>query len=85
MKNPQLICYYAIEIIKGRWPEAEPNIVKDPQWACFYASHMIKGRWPEAEPYIMKDPFWAENYKDTLKRIQRRKEQKNKMKRPSKS
>ena len=56
------LCYYARDIIQGRWIEAEPFIKKDPEAACHYALHVIKGRWAEAEPYIMKDPKWAYYY-----------------------
>ena len=54
---------YARDVIKGRWPEAEPYIMKDPHIAYLYANDLMEGkRWPEAEPYIMKDPSIASNY-----------------------
>ena len=62
MKDPKWAYYYALNVIKDRWPEAEPYIMKDPAWAHAYALKVIKGRWPEAEPYIMKDPDWAYYY-----------------------
>ena len=40
---------YAADVIKGRWPEAESNIMKNPYAAVEYARDVIKGRWPEAE------------------------------------
>ena len=55
-QNPKLCFEYARDIIKGRWPEAEPAIMKDPKWAYYYALNVIGGRWREAEPEIMKDP-----------------------------
>lgn len=54
-KNPKLIFNYAHKIMKQRWPEAEPYIIKDPFWASHYAQHVIQGRWPEAEPTIKRD------------------------------
>lgn len=39
----------------GRWPEAEPYIMKDSYSAYNYAKGVIKGRWIEAEPFIKKD------------------------------
>ncbi len=54
-------------IIKGRWLEAEPYIMKDPEWAYWYARDIIKGRWPEAEPYIMTDEYWWDEYKEHFK------------------
>jgi len=44
---------YAKLVIRGRWPEAEPYIMKSND-AVRYAAFIIQGRWPEAEPYIMK-------------------------------
>ena len=35
--------FYAHDVIKGPWPEAEPIIMRDPQWACYYARD-VKGR-----------------------------------------
>ena len=63
MKRNLLLAYrYAFYDLRGRWPEAEPYIMKDPFYAFGYARNVIKGRWPEAEPYIMKDPEFALNY-----------------------
>ena len=59
--------WYAREVIKDRWPAAEPIIIKDPWSACTYAKDVIKDRWPEAEPYIVKDPMWASEYQKTFK------------------
>ncbi len=70
MKNPALAYYYTRDVLlKRRWPEAEPYIMKDPMYATHYAINVLKRRWPEAEPYIMKDPYYAYMYaKFVLKR-----------------
>ena len=60
---PELAYYYARDIIKGIWPEAEPYIMKDPHYAYYYALYRIEGRWEAAEPYIMKDEYWWNKYK----------------------
>ena len=57
--TPYNLYRYARDVIQGRWPEAEPIIIKDPKSTCFYARDVIKGRWPEAEPTIMQDPASA--------------------------
>lgn len=59
---PKHAYFYAREIIKGRWLEAEPVIMKDMFYNSYYAADIIKGRWIEAEPYIIKDPFYAYRY-----------------------
>jgi len=62
VKNLDVLLNYARDTIKGRWPEAEPHIVKHPVNAYNYARYVIKGRWPEAEPHIIQDPQLAAFY-----------------------
>jgi len=59
LQNPVATYKYARDVIKDRWPEAEPIIIQNPSAAYCYAIDVIKGRWPEAEPIIMKDPMVA--------------------------
>jgi len=54
--------HYARDVIKGRWPEAEPFIKQNPLEAYQYAEEVIKGRWPEAEHIIVTHPFSAYMY-----------------------
>lgn len=62
-KDPQGAYYVANTILKDRWPEAEPYIMKDPLYAYTYAKNVLKRkRWPEAEPYIMQSPRWSLYY-----------------------
>ena len=62
-RNPEKVSawahWYALNVIEGRWPEAESVIMQDPEWSYRYARDVIKGRWPEAESVIMKDPYQA--------------------------
>jgi len=60
--DPEKAIKYCWSKIGGRWPEAEPYIMKDPKHAVSYASYIIGGRWPEAEPYIIKDAQIAFEY-----------------------
>ena len=53
--HPYRAYMYVGHIIKDRWIEAEPYIMKDYYWAYFYSLNVIKGRWHEAEPYIMEN------------------------------
>jgi len=50
---------YAQRVIKGRWPEAEPYIIRTPESAYYYADHVLNDRWPEAEPQILKSPKYS--------------------------
>jgi len=61
-KDPEWAYEYARDKLRGRWPDAEPYIMRDPYWAQEYADRVIKGRWPEAEPVIMQDPMSAYFY-----------------------
>jgi len=55
--------FYVHNVIKGRWPEAEPVIMKNAKMAYWYAKHIIKGRWPEAEPFIKSDVQYWRKYR----------------------
>ena len=60
--------YYAIYVLKSRWKEAEPLIMKHHAYAYYYAGNILNNRWIEAEPFIMKDPEYAYYYaKNILK------------------
>ena len=61
-QDPSNTVKYAREVLGGRWPEAEPVIVKDGAAAYEYAQRVIKGRWPEAEPVIAKDAMTSQRY-----------------------
>ena len=61
-RNPGWAHYYARDIIRGRWPEAEAVIATNPRWAYHYALYVIKGRWPEAEAAIVTDPRYECRY-----------------------
>ena len=56
------LVWYSRDVIKGRWPEADPIIIREPYLAYHYAKDVIKGRWPEAESKIMKDTYWGTLY-----------------------
>lgn len=63
MKHPVWACWYANDIIQGRWPEAEPVIMTAPMEVCkHYIKSIINGRWPEAEHIIMKNASFANWY-----------------------
>ncbi len=34
-------CWYAREVVKGRWPEAELAIAQDAEWAYSYARDVV--------------------------------------------
>lgn len=74
-QNAKFAFYYAYNILKGRFKEAEANIMKNPIYAYQYAREILaedkewtsqpgheNGRWPEAEPYIMTEPPQAYFY-----------------------
>ena len=68
LSTPDSAIQYAVDVIKGRWPEAESSIMNNPYAAMSYAAYVIKGRWPEAESIIMKDPLAAMEYaRDVIK------------------
>ena len=54
-RNPKRAYLFAKNILKKRWPQAEPYIMKDGFWAYKYANDVMKELWPEAESSINKD------------------------------
>ena len=56
---PYWAYWYAKDVIKGRWAEAEAVISTSPEWAYLYAMHVVKGRWAEAEPTISTSAEYA--------------------------
>ena len=67
-KSPYYAYMFAINILKGRFPEGEAAIATHPKWATAYADRILLRRFPEAEPTILKNPKWAFFYaKDVLK------------------
>ena len=62
IKQPNHSYWYAKNILKGRWKEAEPIMMKEPYYAYQYAKDIIKSRWVEAESVIKTDKFWWDCY-----------------------
>ena len=54
--------YYALDVIKGRWEEAETIIAQNAYYAYCYARNVIKGRWEEAESAIATNADYAYLY-----------------------
>jgi len=62
IKSSEFAYNYSLNIIKGRWIEAEKYIIKDLHYAYFYANHIIEGRWIEAEDVISTSSIYAYLY-----------------------
>jgi len=63
-KTMGYLYWYVIDVIKGRWKEAEPVILTHPWSAYLYARNVIKGRWEEAESIISTESGYKECYED---------------------
>lgn len=56
-------CYwYAHVVVKKRWEQGEPVILRSPQFSYFYSKRVIKGRWEEAENIIFSNGFYKHLY-----------------------
>lgn len=53
---------YAKIVMKERWPEAEPYILRSPYASMWYAAEVIKDRWPEAEVKIKDNARLSSQY-----------------------
>jgi len=54
--------WYAVNVLKSRWPEMEEKIKKSAKCSVAYARDIIKGRWEEAEKYIAKNDKYLSQY-----------------------
>jgi hypothetical protein len=67
-QDPEYAFYYARDILKSRFPLAEPMIAQDPGYAFAYANGVLGKRWPAgplrdtAESAISQDPGYAYLY-----------------------
>jgi len=57
--DPKQALKAANNLIKGRWPEAEPTIMKDAASAYYYAYNVLQKRWPAAEKMILNSAYAA--------------------------
>lgn len=46
---------YAVNVVKGRWPQGEKAILKNPSAIIDYVAKVLKERWPEAETTFIKE------------------------------
>ena len=67
-------CYYARDVIRGRWIEAEELIMTDPRCCLYYAEYVTKGKLPEKMHNMMilhgiKNPndYWVKHYFNFIK------------------
>jgi hypothetical protein len=61
--NEDGILRYVDFVVKGRWLEAEPRIIRMlGGQAVWYARYILKRRWTEAEPSLQTDAMPACNY-----------------------
>ena len=60
-KDPKAAVEYAVNILMGRFPEAEPYILKNAKAAERYA-RLVRGKWPEAEDIIATDSWASYSY-----------------------
>ena len=69
IKSPRYAYLYALNIIKGRWIEAEQYIINNSEWTCFYALNVIKGKLPENmhNMMLLHADYWSKLYFDLIK------------------
>ena len=66
-QSARYACYYAIDVIKGRFPEGESIIAENAQFSYYYARCIIKGRFPEGESIIATDAWYSNLYNKYIK------------------
>ena len=53
LQNPLDCVWFALDVIGGPWPKAEPVILQDPEACLEYARMVLDKRWPEGEKAII--------------------------------
>ena len=53
--TPMDVVIHAADVLKERWPEAEPKIAVHGEASYYYAKDVIDGRFPAGEPAIAKE------------------------------
>ena len=56
LQNPNILFDYAYYVVEGRWPEAEPILIKTPHRAAWYAAMLLKHKFPEGTVDVSKCP-----------------------------
>ena len=69
INDSRYACLYAIDVIKGRWIEAEDIISTDSEWTYLYAKNVIKGKLPENmhNAMLIHADYWSKLYFDYIK------------------
>jgi hypothetical protein len=69
IKNSCYAYFYAKDVIKGRWLEAENIISTSPLHIYWYAKYVIRGKLPERmhNAMILYADIWAKEYLDFIK------------------
>ena len=66
LDNSFWACWYAYNVLKGRWGEAEEIIGKEAGCSYWYAREVIKGIFVKGEDAISKNPYWLNKYREFL-------------------
>mgnify|MGYP001578888224 CR=1 FL=1 len=61
-EGSQWAYWYAKNVLKAPWPEAESIIEASPRWAYEYAFRVLNGPFLKAEPEIAESSKWAYAY-----------------------
>jgi hypothetical protein len=72
IKNSNCAVRYALNVLRRRWPEAEPNIIRNGIKDRNYGNaidycQLIDGRWPELEQEIINDSNLCIRYVEAIK------------------
>jgi hypothetical protein len=57
-RSADLAYFYALYVLKTRFPKGEPEIARNPEVAVRYARDILKGRFKEAEAMIGEYGLW---------------------------
>lgn len=54
LKQPKSAYFYAKQVLKKPWEDAEEIILEDPEYSYLYAKNLLKKRWEQAEQRMLE-------------------------------
>ena len=68
-RAPYWCCWYAHNVIEGRWEPGEEAISKSARFSYLYALYVLKSRWKPGEAAIAKDALYLLLYRELLAKL----------------
>lgn len=62
LSSPKTAYFYARYVLRGPYPEGEPEIALNPKFSYYYAKEILNHRFEEGEPGLAHSSAWFGDY-----------------------